>query len=300
MNSTSRGLTRRQFAALALTLPASPAAAAPAPSRPRTAEAVPAIAAPLLATTYSDRIDPSLYLVSEKFDGVRALWDGQLLRYRSGREVGAPASWLAALPRRPLDGELWLRRGRFDALSATVRRRPSHADNWRAVSYQVFELPGAAGPFSARAARIAEIVEADRAAGGPLRAVAQTVVADRRALQRRLEATVAAGGEGLMLHLASAPWTTGRSDVLMKLKLQLDAEALVVGHRAGTGRLEGLVGALELERPDGRRFLVGSGLGDADRAAPPPLGSTVTYRYRGLTPAGTPRFATFWRRRADE
>ena len=33
--------------------------------------------------------------------------------------------------------------------------------------------------------------------------------------------------------------------------------------------------------------------------SPPPLGSTVTYTYRGLTPGGAPRFASFLRVRPD-
>ena len=37
----------------------------------------------------------------------------------------------------------------------------------------------------------------------------------------------------------------------------------------------------------------------AEREQPPAIGSTITYRYRGLTRKGTPRFATYLRPRAD-
>jgi hypothetical protein len=50
---------------------------------------------PLLAKSAPAGIDPKPYLVSEKFDGVRALWDGQVLKFRSGRTVTAPAWFLA-------------------------------------------------------------------------------------------------------------------------------------------------------------------------------------------------------------
>jgi DNA ligase-1 len=52
--------------------------------------------------------------------------------------------------------------------------------------------------------------------------------------------------------------------------------------------------------PEGPRFALGSGLTDAQRADPPPLGAQVTYRYRGLTPSGIPRFATLLRVREAE
>jgi len=100
-------------------------------------------------------------------------------------------------------------------------------------------------------------------------------------------------------HVASAPHVAGRSDAVFKLKPALDAEARVVGHRRGSGRYGGQLGALEVETEDGRRFFLGSGLSDAERRDPPPIGSQVTYRYRDLTSNGLPRFATFVRRHEE-
>ena len=247
----------------------------------------------LLANVYGSRIDPSQYLVSEKYDGVRAVWDGKTLRFRSGRTVAAPAWFIERLPREPLDGELWLARGQFDTLSGIVRKEVPVDAEWRRVKYMVFELPGAAGSFAERAQRMRELAE--RLAWPQLQAVEQTRVADRKALQRRLAQTVSQGGEGLMLHLASAPYSTGRSDVLIKLKPYLDTEATVVGHRAGKGKYLGQLGALQVQTPEGRRFFIGNGFSDAQRLAPPPVGSSITYRYRDLTRTGLPRFASFLR-----
>jgi hypothetical protein len=44
-----------------------------------------------------------------------------------------------------------------------------------------------------------------------------------------------------------------------------------------------------------QRFKLGSGLSDEQRRNPPPVGSTVTYRFRGLNDSGIPRFASFMR-----
>ncbi len=249
---------------------------------------------PVLATVYAGQVDPSLCLVSEKYDGVRATWDGRALRHRSGRAVSAPATFLATLPAVPLDGELWLGRGRFDALSAIVRRAEPRDDEWSALRYMVFEMPGAAGTFAERAGRLSAAVASSGAR--QLECVPQRLVADREALARALADVVAGGGEGLVLHLASAPYVGGRSDALMKLKPHLDAEAVVVGYRAGAGRNRAVVGALEVESGDGRRFLVGSGLTDALRRTPPEVGSVITFRHRDVTASGLPRFATYVRR----
>ncbi len=247
----------------------------------------------LLAEVYAAGVDVTQYWVSEKFDGVRAQWDGHVLRFRGGGRVPAPAWFTANFPAVPLDGELWIAHGQFDALSGTVRRLEPVDAEWRQVSYRVFELPGAPGDFSARVRQLQVITAA---AGVPwLQAVEQTRVADEAELMQRLDAVLRAGGEGLMLHRADAPYLTGRSDALLKLKPWQDAEAVVVAHLAGKGKYAGMTGALLMEMPDGRRFRLGSGLSDALRRQPPPLGTTITYRYQHLTKNGMPRFPRYLR-----
>lgn len=249
----------------------------------------------LLAEVLRGEVPLGRYWVSEKLDGARAFWDGQKLRFRSGREVAAPAWFLAGLPPESLDGELWIARGRFEQLSGTVRRLQPVDEEWRQVRYMVFELPGGEGDFTQRLERLRAIVA--RAAVPWLAAVEQFRVVDRAGLDARLATVVREGGEGLMLHRADAPYVTGRSDVLLKLKPQLDAEARVIAHLPGRGRLTGMLGALDVETPAGVRFRIGSGFTDAERRNPPPVGSVITYRYRDLTAAGVPRFATYLRPR---
>jgi DNA ligase-1 len=247
----------------------------------------------LLAGVYADHIDPAQCLVSEKYDGVRAFWDGRRFRHRSGRAVAAPRWFIERLPEQALDGELWFARGQFDALSAAVRKERPDDAAWQRVRYLVFELPGAPGSFRERALAIERIV--DRHGWAQVQAVPQFVVPDRPALRRRLDETVAAGGEGLMLHQADARYLAGRSDALTKLKPYLDAEATVVGYRRGKGKYAADVGALQLETPRGQRFFIGSGLPDDLRRHPPARGSLVTYRYHDFTETGLPRFASFVR-----
>ena len=251
----------------------------------------------LLANELGPNVDPAKYLVSEKFDGVRAVWDGKVLRFRSGRAVPAPAWFIAKLPPQPLDGELWLARNRFDALSGMVRKSEPVDDEWRQINYLIFELPGAPGSFAERAERIREIVV--KTQWQKLIAVQQFRVANRAALKKKLDEVVRAGGEGLMLHLADAPYVTGRSDALLKLKPLQDTEADVIGHVAGKGKYTGMLGALRVRTPEGKVFLLGTGFTDEARKNPPPVGTSVTYTYRGTTKTGLPRFASYLRVREN-
>lgn len=272
------------LALLALTGSASPYASAAAESPPL-----------LLAERYRDSIDVSHYWVSEKLDGVRAVWDGKVLRFRSGNPVPAPRWFVDALPPQSLDGELWLGRGSFDRLSSIVRRQSPDDGEWRRVSYMIFELPNAPGSFTERREQIRAITEAAKLPW--LQAVAQFRVADAAALQAKLRDIVRNGGEGLMLHRDDAAYQVGRSDALLKLTPWLDAEARVIAHLPGKGKYAGKLGALRMEMPDGRRFALGSGLSDDLRQNPPPVGMLVTYRYRELTPHGMPRFPRYLRLR---
>ena len=255
-------------------------------------------ASPWLRVTQAGTADDSAgWLASKKLDGVRAHWDGTQLRFRSGRPVTAPGWFLARLPPSPLEGELWLGRGRFDELSGLVRRSLADDEGWRQLRYMLFELPGAPGPFSERAAALERL--ALRIGWPQLQAVPQRHVARRETLAPWLEEVVRGGGEGLMLHRADAPYRSGRSEDVVKLKPQQDEDAVVIGHLPGRGRHAGRLGALRVRRADGAVFDLGTGLSDAQRGDPPPLGSTVTYAFRGRTPNGLPRLASFLRVRPD-
>lgn len=285
---------KRGLPALWLALSLAWAAWVPHPAWGDTPPAAPAM---LLAEVYAADVDVTQYWVSEKFDGVRAQWDGRSLRFRGGGIVPAPAWFTANFPAVPLDGELWIAREQFDRLSGTVRRTEPVDAEWRQVRYLVFELPGAAGDFSARIQQMQALVT--QAAVPWLQLVEQTRLTDHAALKQRLATVVRTGGEGLMLHRADAPYVTGRSDALLKLKPWQDAEAIIVAYTPGKGKYQGMTGALTVEMPDGKRVQIGSGLSDALRRQPPPVGTRITYRYQHLTKNGLPRFARYLRVRED-
>jgi DNA ligase-1 len=251
----------------------------------------------MLANVYQQGVDLADYWVSEKYDGVRAYWDGATLLTRAGNPIHPPAWFTTGWPQTPLDGELWVGRGQFEEASATVRDAEPDDAAWRKVHFMVFDLPASPGVFNDRLAALRAVV-------GKLSLpwvvpVAQFKVADQAALNRELQKVVAASGEGLMLHRGSSLYRAERTDDLLKLKPYLDAEARVTGYLPGKGKYRGMMGALEVRRPDGLQFRLGTGFTDEQRRHPPPIGSWVTYGYRSLTGKGVPRFARFMRVRDD-
>ena len=290
-DSTSSPARRRVLSILARALPL--AALLPTSAWVHAADA-PAL---LLANVYRPGMPLADYWVSEKYDGVRGYWDGHTLRTRGGETVQAPAWFTAGWPTTPMDGELWAGRGCFSAAQSTTRQQQPDDAAWRSIRFMVFDLPQHGGVFDERLPALQALV---RRIGQPwVQAVPQKRVANDAALQTLLQRTVRAGGEGLMLHRGSSLYRSGRSDDLIKVKTHEDTEARVVAHLPGKGKHAGRMGALLVEMPTGQRFSLGAGFSDAQRADPPPVGSWVTYRFRGTHDGGLPRFASFVRVRDD-
>lgn len=247
----------------------------------------------LLAESWDTAADLTGWWMSEKLDGVRAWWTGTGFLSRLGNPYLAPEWFTAGLPKEPLDGELWLDRKQFQR-TVSIARRQDRSDHWRELRFVVFDAPSAGGPFEKRIEAVRDLLAG---AGGtrpefarPHEHVACGGVDHLRAELARVETL---GGEGLMLRRPGSLYVAGRSAELLKVKTFHDAEAVVIGHQAGAGRHKGRMGALLARLPDGTEFAVGTGFSDAERSAPPAVGSVITFRYQELTEAGVPRFPSF-------
>ncbi len=250
----------------------------------------------LLANVWNPSIDPTGWWLSEKYDGLRGYWDGRKLWSRKGNAITAPEAFLAELPNGvPLDGELWMGRGMFEETISVVRSQTPD-ERWRRVRFMVFDAPQAPGAFEQRM----EFLRATLPAGNQfVKLVAQERCAGAKQLLAERDRIVALGGEGLMLRQPDSEYEGRRSPTLLKVKPFDDGEATVIAHIAGKGKYAGKLGSVRVETADGHRFSVGAGFSDAQRAAPPTVGEVITYRFRGLTEKGLPRFPTFVRVRRD-
>ena len=247
--------------------------------------------------SYSPVEDITNYLVSEKLDGVRGYWDGNQLFTRQGKRIVSPEWFTRHWPANAMDGELWMARGQFQPLlSCVTRHKPDEIETsscWRQVSFKVFDLTNSAKTFTQRFERIKQLVVASPSPY--LSFIKQQQITTIVALENTLSAVINKGGEGLMLHHANAFYTIGRNPAVMKLKRYQDTEATIIGFSEGKGKYQGKVGALIVKTSSGVTFKIGSGLSDVLRSKPPAIGTLISFKYNGLTQAGIPRFARFWR-----
>ena len=272
---------------------------------------------------------------------------------RTGKVIHAPDYWLDGLPEFPLDGELWLGRNQFQSLTSIVSTRDgSTAEDWDGVEYRVFDSPPPHVVFSPRTITVRDyeykitgelpglswITECcsfhaiyewlkERELGRAQLHHQELLIGSKeeneKRLQRKLEALLTLGAEGVMLRHGPSYWTTQRSRNLLKYKPWNDAEGTITGFTSGKetdkgSRLLGMIGALILDF-NGKRLEL-SGLTDAERsfatnadklhAAHNPgkdmptdtsgvmfnVGDVISFKYRELSDAGIPKEARFFRK----
>lgn len=241
--------------------------------------------------------DVSEYLVSEKYDGVRAIWKNGELRTRNGNIIHAPSWFVKGWPNLWLDGELWAGRQNFEQVMSTVTKlRPVDAQ-WKQIRFMVFDAPNPKQVFARRAAFYQELLT--RAELEYIKPVVQFKVQNNIELSALLHHYTRQGAEGLMLQKAHASFANGRTNNLLKLKAYMDAEATVIAHLPGKGKYLNMTGALLVRYQDAEgqavEFKIGTGLSDKQRQHPPGIGSIITFKYHGYTRNGVPRFASFLR-----
>ncbi|KAA8910105.1 DNA ligase/mRNA capping enzyme [Sphaerosporella brunnea] len=253
--------------------------------------------------------DPTNWHMSEKLDGVRAIWHGSKGTFlsREGNPFYAPPWFTKRLPRGNvmLDGELFTERGGFQDCVSIVRTQ-NRPDRWKfSVTYQVFDCPSMKdSPFEDRYKWLKDTFEGK---GKILwvNVVEHEVCKSRKHLFEKLEEVCEQKGEGLMLRQPKSYYVQGRARSLLKVKKFFDADAVVRAHEGGSGKNVGVCGALRVEmlddngKPTGKMFKIGTGLSDAQRRKPPKIGAVVIYRYQELSNSGNPRFPSFVGERAD-
>ena len=247
----------------------------------------------LLAESWDGLLDPAGWWMSEKLDGVRAYWDGSKLLSRLGNVFHAPDWFIAGLPNHPLDGELFVARKSFQKTVAIVRRQDK-SDHWKQIRFLIFDAPGQGGEFEERIKVLSALAKHQYVEVHP-----HVVCKDVAHMKEELARVEALGGEGLMLRQPKSMYVAGRSATLLKVKSFKDDEAVVTGHQAGEGKHKGRLGALLVKLANGKEFAIGTGFSDKERESPPPVGSTVVFRYQELSDGGVPRFPSFHAVRDD-
>ena len=242
---------------------------------------------------------PINWWASEKWDGIRALWDGEKIISR-GSGVGKPKvytyipEWFkkSLPPSIPLDGEIWIGRGLFQKTSrlSTLKPGKSYTQEqidkiWSGsedppVIFKVFDIPNDSRPFEERMKFLQTIVKDQKECWKklnyegkkvfPIQFTEQVKIKSMEQLVNLYKKLTSEGAEGIMLRAAGSPYETKRSKYMLKYKIKEDSECIVRDYTLGEGRLKGLLGSLKCEiinngKESGVFTYIGTGFTDSQR-----------------------------------
>lgn len=272
---------------------------------------------------------PIGWYVSEKFDGIRALWDGEKFVSRGQKVFTYVPDFFKQLmpPGIALDGEIWISRNNFKDASrlstlkiGSSKTKKQIDDIWKGttnenkVKYMVYDLPNSNQPFEVRMNFLRQIIkdrsqvwdEQENLLDCPLKFTEQTEIKSMEQLVNTYKKLTAEGAEGVMLRAPNSPYEAKRSKYLLKYKIKEDSEALVTGYTMGTGKYSGLLGSLDCDlivdgKPSGVKFNIGTGFTDKDRteykdpksSSYIPIGSIVSFSYMELSKDYVPRHPVY-------
>jgi len=276
---------------------------------------------------------PKGWIMSEKFDGYRALFryemvDGVLVGKfysRNGKSFNAPQWFLDSMPPpellgdKILDGELWAGRDNFQ-LMGIVRKKIPVPEEWLNIQYQVYDITNTEGSFVDRLKTLKRIVDFTGKSWSirlkneefyipegseipsPLVFANQKRITSESMMKSFYQDIIDNGGEGIMIKHPLSNYENGRSNYMLKYKPAFD-----------NSKYKGMLGSficrplknhdtyMSVDEDDNHVFTL-SGMDDKIRKnylKSHPKGTIITFECSGFTDKGVPRFGRYLRIRDD-
>ena len=229
------------------------------------------------------------WYMSEKLDGIRALWNGKVLYSRTQKVINAPEWFKESLPQHVhIDGELFIGRAKFEQTQSIVMKKNPVDEEWKKIKFMCFDIINDK-PFVERYSIISRFKE-----NAYFKIVPQEKITSKKQFDSKFAEITKAKGEGLMIREPNSKYEQKRSKSLVKVKPKRDAEAIVQNVEKGKGRLKNMMGKLLVKNKNsGVNFRIGTGFSNSQRKRDWKKGEVITYIYRDVTAKGVPRFASF-------
>tara|TARA_B100001287_G_C22673274_1_gene526364 strand:+ start:346 stop:2253 length:1908 start_codon:yes stop_codon:yes gene_type:complete len=219
---------------------------------------------------------PKGWIMSEKFDGYRALFryeevDGVLVGKfysRNGKSFNSPEWFLYSMPPpellgdKILDGELWAGRDNFQ-LMGIVRKKVPVPEEWLNIQYQVYDITNSEGGFVERLKELKRIVDFTGKSWSirlkneefyipegteippPLVYATQKRITSESMMKKFYKDIIDNGGEGIMIKHPLSSYENGRSNYMLKYKPAFDREAEIIDYKMGDpeSKYKGMLGS---------------------------------------------------------
>lgn len=264
------------------------------------------------------------WYISEKYDGLRAIWDGYDLYTRSMRKWSYVPQWFVDLLPVGIkfDGEILIPNCNFSDFSTmTIQHQCDELDEkWKKVVYMVFDYPLDNMEFHKRLELLKFYIPKENKT---IKLVNFKKTNDIQTIDNEFKKITKNGGEGIMLIKADSLYMEGkRPSHSLKYKKNQEGEATVIDILEGTGKYKSMMGKIKCQLSNGKTFLCGTGFTDKHRnmyhfdngnltlktynkndentIEVPKIGDTITYSCMEFTTkTGVPRMSVYKGIRTD-
>lgn len=234
------------------------------------------------------------WYVSEKYDGIRAIWDGARMLTRAQREFAFVPRWFIDLmPAYPLEGELIVPGKPFSYFSGVTVRKEAD-DRWNEIEYKIFDAPVVNTIFEERKKIVERYVKETNSSHISVAdfILHQQIENNMKKIHDVFKLNVSKGKEGIMMIRKDNIYEPKRVKTILKYKKEHEGECVVIGYLEGTGKYKGILGKLRCKIGNSE-FNIGSGFVDTQRrcyifknseflkfnleSGVPRIGDTITY-----------------------
>ena len=260
----------------------------------------------LLAKTFDPKKDYSGWYLSEKLDGYRAIWDGfsKQMKSRNGNAFNIPQEIVNKLPTNIiLDGELFISRNKFEDCSILKKKNVNLEEFLKKkIKYHVFDIISLSNiKFKNKIHEIKNICSQYKFF---LVFVKQIKVKDNLHIKKLFDELTKKGAEGIMLRdpesISRFAEKYKRSNSLIKLKVQDDDEAIIIGYNLSTSKkYYGLLKSFQcVLKKDKKIMFYVSGFSEDIRKnfrKTHPINTIITFSHNGFTSKKVPRHPRYKR-----
>jgi DNA ligase-1 len=183
---------------------------------------------------WEEDMNPTGWLMSEKFDGIRLFWNGTSFYTRQGKKLNVPESITSKMPTFALDGELWTQYGLYQ--EPVVLCNTSDENKWKKAVFLVFDAPDISHkPYEVFFSMLLNLTVKERVEflqnlpeSSFVKVVSIVKCEGKEHLAKYFKEIVAKGGEGVMLREPGSLYRGGRSTSSRKYKEFFDSEVKVL------------------------------------------------------------------------
>ena len=237
--------------------------------------------------------------IQPKLDGIRAIWLHKEKRFvsRNNKPLVLNSNLISEIVKFPfdIDGELIVPGKKFNEISGIVRHQDV-TELKECIMYVIFDIINCSTNYLLRLESL-ENFKKNRSFA-QINFLERHIVFNYQDIEIHHNIHLNQGYEGSIIR-NNTPYEFKRSFNLLKIKPTKEIICKIIGLIEGTGKYEGMLGALTVETPDKKIFNVGSGFSDEEREfiwknpAERYNNILLKVKYQDLSEYGIPRFPIF-------